>query len=519
MGGQIHVESRFGEGTAFIFDVTLQEQQDQVKTLKQFSNKKALIVDDSSSWRGILKDMLEPYGIKTTLVSSGQQAVAKIVRDGQKYDLILMDWLMPDLNGLETAKIINECSDTHQPATIIMVSAYHQETVMNAAREREIRAFLSKPVNPSHLCNLFMEIFSNKGYQGEYSHDIDTEKLKNQLTTLHGSHILLVEDNAINREIICGMLKHSGIIVDEAPDGRICVDMYHKFPDQYELILMDIQMPGMDGYEATTRIRQVDKEIPIIALTANAMATDVEKAIEHGASEHIAKPVDVNKLFSALLKYITPKQAFRQIEIDARKNDGLPEFKILDVQSGLRHMVGDMALYTKVLKNFVSEFQDVGKKLRALMNTDKDEAKRIAHTVKGLSANIGAHTLHKIAVKLDSTMDELFLQPFEQELARVLGDIKNSGILDEGQGQVQQTCITAERLNQLLKQLESAIEKRRPQRITPLMEELDGARLNDKDRQMIDLLKAMVEKYQFKDALDLLNRRGQSHEDKGPGKK
>ena len=342
------------------------------------------------------------------------------------------------------------------------------------------------------------------GFKDNYRKTVDSAKLKNELTSLSGSTILLVEDNAINREIIFGMLEHSGIIIDEAWDGQMAVDLFSKSKDKYELILMDIQMPVMDGYEAIKRIREKDREIPIIALTANAMATDVEKAMQTGANQHIAKPIDVDQLFTTLLKYIAKK--CKAVDLSSRNGseEPLPEFINIDVQAGLRHMMGDQALYAKVLKNFVSEFEGITAELQALLKSDKKEAERIVHTIKGLSANIGARTLHKIAENLDETLDELLLEPFDHELKKVMAEIKSSPLYKDANGYINKKTISAQAREELLKNLTAAIEKRRPQKIKPVLEELDDALLGPKDRSMIETVKALVEKYQFKEALEVI---------------
>ncbi len=506
MDGKIWVESQFGKGTSFIFEIRLGEQSSQTEGIAPFSNKKILIVDDSATWRAILQRMIHQFGIKAEVMSNGQKAIAKICRDHENYDLILMDWHMPDLNGLDTAKTINACCQGHQPATIIMVSAYHKETVMSEATEKEIRAFLTKPINPSSLYNLLLEIFSGVGFKNKYQKDVDSVKLKNELTSLSGSTILLVEDNPINREIICGMLEHSGIVIDEACDGQMAVNLHQQSKDKYELILMDIQMPVMDGYEAISLIREKDSDVPIIALTANAMATDVERALEIGANEHIAKPINVDSLFLNLLKYIPKKCRARDLEAENHSEEPLPKFRTLDVRAGLRHMMGDRVLYAKVLRNFVSEYENIPATLYTLLDTDKEEAERIAHTLKGLSANIGAHTLHKIAEQFNETLDDLLLQPLEHELKKILAEIKSSPIYKDQDSYINKKTISTEARDKLLADLTAAIEKRRPQKINPVLEVLDDARLNPEDRNLIEMLKALIEKYQFKEALEVIKK-------------
>lgn len=506
MDGHIWVESVYDSGSTFIFEITLKELPHLKNQVTLFSDKRVLIVDDTPSWQVILNGLLQKFEIQVDVASSGEEAITKMCKEKQHFDMVLMDWQMTGIDGIETSKIIMEqCKDF--PTTIIMVSAYSQETVVNAAREQGIMTFLSKPVNPKSLDNVIMEAFG-EGIKQKDLKIIKAGSLKNELTTLQGSTILLAEDNRMNREIIHGMLGHSGIIIEDALNGKKAVEMYRQDPEKYELILMDIQMPEMDGYQAAQIIRETDKKIPIIALTANAMISDIKKTEEYGLNEHLNKPIEVEKLFATLLKYISKKcEAKEPLDdmTDSQENETIAEFEHIDTKAGRGHMAGDAKLYKRILNDFVSDYSGVAVKLRTIFNQDPTETKRITHTLKGLSANIGAMGLYTIAAKLDETQDAQLITSLEEELVKVIDEIRKKGFFaDDNEKKVKKKQLSDAKRDELMQQLTQVIKRRRPQLIEPVLTELSRYNLNPADEEMLTEIKPLVKKFKFKDALNII---------------
>ena len=510
MSGRIWVESLPEKGSSFIFEISLDEQHGTEIQTKVFKDKRVLIVDDTPSWQQVLKSMLEQYAIVPKVVSSGEEAITLVCNEGEKFDLMLIDWYMPGMDGIEATRMILEHS-REPPATIIMVSAYQKETVRQAAKEQGISTFLPKPINPSTLYDVIVDAFG-EGEKIAYQRSACSTSLKNELTSLQGSHIMLVEDNSLNREIITGMLEHSGIIIEEAHNGEQAVQMYEKEPDKYELILMDIQMPKMDGYEATSIIREKDKDIPIIALTANALLKDTKKTKKAGMNEHLNKPIDVEKLFAALLRFVSKKcdPMFTLPENSENQYfESLSEFKHIDTKAGLKYMMYDEKLYIKILGNFAREYDKAAGKMYDLIQNDINKAKRVIHTIKGLSANIGAVALHKVAAKLDLTLDSKIIPVFETELSKVVNEINNNPLFIDavdGQHEKNKVLISRDMRNELLNSLKQAIKKRRPQMITPVLDEMDNYKLTSDDKALLKTIRDMVGRYKFKDAHDTMNR-------------
>lgn len=509
MDGDIWVESVPGKGSSFFFEIELAQKSEAEARTQVFGGKRVLIVDDTPSWQDVLQGMLIHYAIHTEVASSGEEAIAMLCKENQHFDLVLMDWHMPGLDGIETTKMIREHCET-APTTIIMVSAYHQETLHQAAKDQGIDIFLHKPINPSLLYNVIVDAFG-EGIKKDYQRKVDTATLKSELTTLKGSQIMLVEDNALNREILTGMLQHSGILIEEAHTGRQAVDLYRDNPEKYEFILMDVQMPEMDGYEATRLIREQDQKVPIVALTANAMLQDIRKSKNAGMNEHLNKPIEVEKLFGILLKFISKKCEITRTDIvqeTVAQPRALPEFRSIDTSVGLGHMVDDVALYEKILKNFVYEYRGITSKLYSLYTEQDDEAKRITHTIKGLSANIGAIDLHEIAAKLDDTQNPAFLDEFDVEISQVILEIEESHLFAAKPPQQEKQRISAERLEGIMKALTEAIKKRRPQLINPLVDELNEFALKPNVSEVLTSIKPLLSKYKYKDALKVLARAG-----------
>jgi len=250
------------------------------------------------------------------------------------------------------------------------------------------------------------------------SNKTSLKKLNSNIASLKGSNILLVEDNDVNREIIHALLQSSGINIDDAYDGKMALDLYIKNKSKYELILMDIQMPIMDGYEATTKIREIDKNIPIIALSANAMKHDIEKSKEIGMNAHLSKPIEIEKIYKALIKYIPVKEILNDLIVNELDGIELPNFTYLDINIGLDYLGGDKKLYIEILGHFITRYKNFN-----IDNLDKFEFKRATHTLKGLSQNIGASSLYIITKELDKTQDRTLLEEFYYKLELVVDEL------------------------------------------------------------------------------------------------
>jgi len=351
-----------------------------------------------------------------------------------------------------------------------------------------------------------------------------TETTQEEMQTLKGSKILLVEDNPINQEIIIGLLENSGIIIDIANNGKEGVELFNK--NNYELILMDLQMPIMDGYEATRIIREINNEIPIIALTANAMKEDIKRTQEAGMNEHLNKPIDVEKLYETLLKYVSkkingeaeathPKSEPRKCDFSRtnseiqQSNTEILKFKNIDTELGLKHLAGNKKLYMKILKDFYENYKDLSPvgliPCEKLEELEDEEFKRTTHTLKGLSANIGAVNLNKITTELNETQEKQLLPKFYKELNLILEELVNIKI--ESNEQIKELEITTQIQDKLFSKLQKAIESKRLKRCSEVIQEIDKYRLASADKELYDKIKEYIKKYKFKEAIKLFKQK------------
>jgi len=509
MDGKIWVESEYGKGSSFIFEIKLLEQGEK-KTYRMFKGKKVLIVDDNQTWHDILRSALEKYGLEIESALSGKEALVKIKKHDVDYDLVLMDWNMPELDGIQTTLAINDIYTKEEslapksPPTIIMVSAFRQESIVKYAKDAGIDIFLQKPINPSVLNDILSGLFLDDVIM-DYQTEIQASSLQEEIHTLAGSKILLVEDNSTNQEIILGLLEDSGIDIDTANDGQEGVDKFKA--NTYELILMDIQMPVLDGYGATKIIREMDQDIPIIALTANAMKEDVEKSISLGMKEHLNKPIEVEKLYEVLLKYISKKQSAEstvpsnETESTVKEETVIPEFQTIDTAVGLKHLGENKKLYMKIVNDFLSNY-----KAFLLEDLDDDAFKRATHTIKGLSSNIGATELGLVAKELDEMQDKTLLPKFYQALKLVIDELEeklqDDKIEESGSGKEQ---ISAEKREELFDNLKEAIASKIVTKCEPVIGEIEEYALSDEDQKLFDKVKYFVDEFEFKEAIELLS--------------
>jgi CheY-like chemotaxis protein len=305
MGGKIWIDSELGKGAAFIFTAQLRRSEQktslELKPRLNWKNLRLLAVDDAPEVLEFFLNTAHKLGVICDVASSGEQAIDLIGKNGH-YDINFIDWKMPGMDGIELSRRIRGQDNKDQ--IIIMISSMDWRIIEDEAKRVGINKFISKPLFPSTIYDCINEYLTpeNTAHKAETtSQTVDFSKYR----------VLLAEDVDVNREIVIEMLKPTNLAVDYAKNGVEAVKMYGDTPDKYNLILMDIQMPEMDGYEAVRRIRAMAipsaKKIPIIAMTANAFNEDIEKTLKAGMDGHIAKPLDFNEVMENLKRYLLQK--------------------------------------------------------------------------------------------------------------------------------------------------------------------------------------------------------------------
>ncbi|MDR1035176.1 MAG: PAS domain-containing protein [Deltaproteobacteria bacterium] len=306
MGGGIWVESEPGKGSTFSFTArfTVSEapQADGVPQVS-FGNVNVLAVDDNITALELLRESLLKIGVKSvTTVSSGDEAVMYLKNASPKPELIIVDWKMPGLDGIETIRRMTAESGLTRSTLVVMITAYNRDEILSSARSLGVRKVLNKPLTESAVNDCLMELFGRSARSVQKRAAKGGEAVK----AIRGARILLVEDNEVNQLVASKILGNAGFTVTIAPDGAKAVDIVQKEP--FDLVLMDIQMPVMDGLTATRAIRDLGFDrLPIVAMTAHAMSSDRELSLKAGMNDHVNKPINVNELFQALAKWIPPR--------------------------------------------------------------------------------------------------------------------------------------------------------------------------------------------------------------------
>jgi len=299
MDGKIWVESEFGKGAAFIFTVKLGRCETKTESADRevdWNNIRVLAIDDDEFILQDFKGIMGKFGARCDVADSGAGALALLERD-DGYNLFFVDWKMPDMDGMELTKEIKKRITKTGNSYVVMISAVEYNIIAGRAKEAGVDKFLQKPLFPSIIADVVGEHF---GCGGNPS-DGDADSIDG---IFEGRRILLAEDVEINREIVTALLEPTLIEIDCAVNGREAVRIFGESPDKYEMIFMDVMMPEMDGYEATRKIRALDKTVPIIAMTANVFKEDVDNCFAAGMNGHIGKPIDFDEVISKLREYL-----------------------------------------------------------------------------------------------------------------------------------------------------------------------------------------------------------------------
>jgi signal transduction histidine kinase len=446
MGGEIWVESEQGQGSTFSFTANFglgkEKAKRRYKPASEMRGMKVLVVDDNATSRDILQEMLESFTFEVTVAASGAEAITELESAGEdkSFELVVMDWKMPGMDGIEASKRIKHHKDLDRIPPIILVTAYGREEVMQQAEEVGLEGFLLKPVNPSMLFDTIMQAFGEAVPESSriaQRHEQEAEALKH----IQGAHVLLVEDNEINQQVAKEILEGAGLNITLANNGQEAIDAIQK--NEYDAVLMDVQMPVMDGYTATGKLRkdQRFKELPIIAMTAHAMAGDADKSIAAGMSDHVTKPIDPDQLFATLQKWIkpvaertvVPKSPVRDEPAEPDQTvpleEGLPEsLPGFDLTAGLSRLMDNERLYRKLLVDFGVQYAGTAGEIRqALDAKDFEQAHSLVHNLKGLAGNLAATDLQAAAVEMETLVKGQAAETAsDQELNRKLKDLESA---------------------------------------------------------------------------------------------
>ncbi len=528
MGGEIGVVSSPGKGSTFWFTIWLElhenngtKDRDFAALAADLKGKRILIVDDNIDSLQSLKIMTHSFGFNVVTANSAPEALDILENAAQHkpFSLVLMDLKMPGMDGIEATRIIKSNPVLAPITTVIIVSAYGREEYMHQAEEVGIEAFLIKPISQSVLFNTIMDAF---GY--EVSHKsrkkVKDRNLPDILDKVRGAHILLVEDNALNQQVSIELLENEGFFVTLAEDGKIAAETLKSTDaDAYDLVLMDLQMPVMDGITATKEVRENRRfnGLPIIAMTADAMSGVAEKVLDAGMNDIVIKPIDPAALFAALAKWIKPGE--RNLPDDYHKEthkagenkELMPNLEGFDVKMGLERVGGKIERYRRLLGQFDADQGDAGIRLgKALESGDSEEAVRIAHTLKGVSGMIGADELYERTRELELLIKEGSLGKIESALAAVSESLGHAlrqidqVLLEKddsgGSGEIDEAEL--KKLSQKLEELLLEDDSRADDTVTEILRIVKGTSYEAQFSSIAD----NIEEIEYKKALKKLRR-------------
>jgi signal transduction histidine kinase/DNA-binding response OmpR family regulator/HPt (histidine-containing phosphotransfer) domain-containing protein len=529
MGGEVLVKSEPGQGSIFTFTATfgLSEKKEpkRFEPSQNLRDLRVLVVDDSATSRNVLKNMLESFTFKVLLAVSGEEGLSELENapENSSYDLVIMDWQMPGMDGVEASIRIKSHTDLPKIPAIIMVTSYTGGDIMKRAESAGIEGFLVKPVSPSNLFNSIVQVFDKNNTESPGPHR-PQRPARQELGPVSGACILLVEDNEINQQVAREILEQEGLVVQIANNGEEAVRMVKE--TAFDTILMDIQMPVMDGYHAVKEIRMDNrfKDLPIIAMTAHAMTGDREKSLMFGMNDHITKPIDPDQLFSALLKWIKPGPREIPDQVLEKRNEATsePEASILtdmpgvSVNIGLSRLGNNKSLYLDLLGNFQRDYKNAVQQIKnALNNNVHESAQRLAHSIKGVSGNIGVLEVQKAAANLETAIRDKktgglndLIDEFDKHLGVALKSMQHlySTASIEKKENLKKPCETPDNLLDLALKLNTYVLDREAKHAKELMKEMTGYMWPDEYTQMIKDLDHFISRYKFKNAQEILKQ-------------
>ncbi len=524
MGGEIWLESELGKGSTFTFTANFGRQSAEQKKFvppPDIQGLNVLVVDDCDSSRLIMEKILESFGFRVELVSSGKDSLA-ILKDNQSlakpFELVMIDWLMPGLDGIETSRRIRQ--DLKLTIPIIMMTAFGKDSERLEAEKVGINVFLTKPIYQSTLFNAIMDAFGEEALVGTVMEKRITTKASIYKKRLKGIRVLVAEDNLTNQEIALAILESAGIFVEIAKNGKEAVEAVHR--SHFNAVLMDIQMPEMDGYEATKIIRRDSRftSLPIIAMTAHAMKGDEEKCLEAGMDEYISKPINQERLF-----YIIWKSMGRQEPISAKEPETVSEETVvaeagelpdrlpgIDIKDALKMLNIDKDIFKGILIKFLGSNKDTMGKIRAAFESeDWESLMQSAHSLKGSSANIGANDLQEAAYELEKASKDGVVKPpalfLIEKVEAALKQVQESlqSLVDISEVELshgKEISAAPEQLKPLLKQLAEALDLAEPEEIKKHVEALRKHLATS----VFQDLENLINNYDYEKALNLVDR-------------
>ncbi|MDM8551603.1 response regulator [Desulfobacterales bacterium HSG2] len=530
MNGEIWAESEPGKGSAFFFTACFGRQSaDKEENFifpPDIQGLNVLLADKCAESRDIIQKMLDSFGFRVETVSSGRDVLNRI-RESRRtrkmlFNLLLMDYIIPDMDGIEASVRIRR--DLEETLPIILMKACCQEHEKLDAENAGANALLTKPILPSVLFNAIMDVFGKEALKNAAREKHITTNASIYKKRLSGARILVAEDNLTNQEIALAILRGAGIDVEIVNNGKEAVEAVRK--TRFDAVIMDIQMPEMDGYEATMRIRKWEvscplsvvrrqSPIPIIAMTAHAMKGDKEKCLKAGMNGYVSKPVNQIKLFHTLCKLLKPTERTGSVrpEEPPDKTEAFPhELPGISIRNALNALNIDIRAFKHILSGFMRHNKDTIREMRnACGREDRELIRELAHSLKGSSGNIGAHALKDTASELEKesmgpcgkeTVARL-IDNVESALNPVLESLRSFTETPETEPHDKEIVRESAYSEEMLKDLTDALELADPVEIEMHKNILRG----HIDSPIFREVEEKIDMYEYDEALEILKKR------------
>jgi signal transduction histidine kinase/DNA-binding response OmpR family regulator/HPt (histidine-containing phosphotransfer) domain-containing protein len=530
MDGELELESSLGKGSEFhfnaFFSLPVEETLPIALSESVLKGKKALLVDDSESARLVLTEMLSSMGFHVLVAKDAYEAIEIYEAEDLAHHpitLLVVDWQMPGMDGLQLVRELKAKQGQEIPA-ILMVTAYGLDSVKDAAKNKEVDGVMLKPINQSALHDTLIEILHLK--QGKEAikpkFDLDTKILKEHLL---GKKVLLVEDKEINRELATELLNEVGIDVESAENGKVALEMVEN--NAYDLVLMDIQMPEMDGLTATKMIRATGRfsNLPILAMTAHAMKGEAEKSMAAGMNEHITKPIDPIFLYKTLFKYLCPHfsvddlvQKSTSKSLDDQQHDQLIlSIAGVDTKNGLNRIGNKADAYIRLLQTFANTYKLASSEIQSYFDLQKTaELSSFLHTLAGVAGNLGAQKVYQISyslsVRLKNESNEFNWKASKNEIQEMLSEldliISEIQKIDtsETNSHVPFADASTEDIRLKMEELKTSIEENDPAAVDICREILSFSNLTDIQKNVLLELQTPLAAFEFDQALDIIHK-------------
>ncbi|MEY4852244.1 MAG: hypothetical protein RIS99_639 [Bacteroidota bacterium] len=531
MDGELEMESSLGKGSEFhfnaFFSLPVEEALPIAFSESILKGKKALLVDDSESARMVLAEMLGTMGFHVLVAKDAYEAIEMYEAEDLAHHpitLLVVDWQMPGMDGLQLVRELKAKQGQEIPA-ILMVTAYGLDSVKDAAKNKEVDGVMLKPINQSALHDTLIEILHLK--QGKDAikpkFDLDTNVLKEHLL---GKKVLLVEDKEINRELATELLNEVGINVESAENGKIAIEMVEQ--NAYDLVLMDIQMPEMDGLTATKMIRATGRfsNLPILAMTAHAMKGEAEKSMAAGMNEHITKPIDPVFLYKTLFKYLCPHITIEDLNSSAMNNSNekneqeeqlILSIPGIDTKNGLNRIGNKAEAYIRLLQTFANTYKSSVSEIQSYFDLQKkSELASFLHTLAGVAGNLGAQKVYQFSYSLsvrlknesnDFNWEDLSLeiQDLLSEMESIISEIQKIDV-SEGKGHVPLTDLTPEDIRLKMEELKISIEENDPGAVDICRKVLSSSNLTSIQKNVLLELQTPLSAFEFDQAMVIIQK-------------